>query len=204
MTLLISAVIGVLFAQTVLAEQRDNKPFKTVNGRTAVAAPTGPRVFAMNTPVVTAAQIDGVPSDGGRAFMGSGRQVAARSSIGHEVRRGGKAFRRGGRSAIASGETPAPDTEEPPPYYSKPGALIRTTGQLPTYEKTEIRAHTPAAGEIALNKRQAFDVGRAPAIQQGPKDTRPKNPGSSAGGAAANSENDGEDKNRNGTFNDAY
>ena len=58
----------------------------------------------------------------------------------------------------------------------------------------EARTHTTYAGEIVMNKRKAFDVGRAPSVQQGPKDTLPPpNPDTftrtttGTGGAAANS-----------------
>jgi hypothetical protein len=140
--------------------------------------------------------INGAPSDGGRAFMGGARQAVSRTQ-GRAVRRGGKAFKTsGGRSVGADaggdgGATTTTSAEEAPPHYSKPGALIRTTGQQPVYEKAETRTHTVDAGEIVMNKRKAFNVGRAPSVQQGPKDTPPPpNPGTAGsgygGGAAAN------------------
>lgn len=210
MKVLISAVIAALAAQTALAEQRANKPFTTVNGRTSTAAPAGPRVITVNAPgggtapnspmaaqapAVTAAMISGAPVDGGRAFIGGGRQAASRGSGGRAVHRGGKAFWTRGRSAVGPAEAPAPapGTEEAPPNFSKPGALIRTTGQQPVYEKAETRTHTVDAGEIVFNKRKGSDVGRAPSVQQGPKDTPPPpNPvtgGNNAygNGASANS-----------------
>lgn len=217
MTILIPAVIAVLAAHTALAEQHENKSFNTVNGRSSTAAPAQPRIFTVNTPgggaeanapmagqapAVTNAMIDGAPSDGGRAFIGGGRPVASRSSTGRAVHRGGKAFRSGGGRKVdgggagAGGGTGGATTagaEQAPPNYSKPGALIRTTGQQPLYEKAEDpRTHTTDAGEIALNNRKAHDVGRAPSVQQGPKDTLPPpNPvtggANYASGAAANS-----------------
>lgn len=211
MTILISAVIAVLAAQTALAEQRENKPFNTVNGRTSTAGQAGPRIFTINTPgggasanapaagqapAVTNAMIGGAPSDGGRAFIGAGRQAAARSATGRAVHRGGKTFRvKGGRAVDggdAGGATPA-GAEEAPPNFSKPGALIRTTGQQPKYEKAEdARTHTTDAGEIVFNNRKGSDVGRAPGVRQGPKDTPPPpNPVTGGtgytSGAAANS-----------------
>jgi len=195
--LLIAA--AVLAAQTAAAEQRANKPFNTTNGRTTNSAP---RVFAVThpqggagsnspgagqAPVVTQSMIGGAPSDGGRAFMGGGRSVATRNA--GATRRGGKAFWSGsGRKVDSGGES----TEEAPPHFSKPGALIRTTGQQPLYEKAETRTHTVDAGEIVFNKRKGIDVGRAPTLQHGPADTPPPpNPISGAsrsgGGAAANS-----------------
>jgi hypothetical protein len=207
MTVLISAVIAVLAAQTASAQQRENKPFTTVNGRTTTAAPAGPRVFTVNAPgggaaangpaagqapAVTNALINGAPSDGGRAFIGGGRQVASRTTTGRAVRRGGKAFWSGAGKKADGGGTTTTGTEEAPPNFSKPGALIRTTGQQPKYEKAEdARTFTVDAGEIVMNKRKAFDVGRAPSLQQGPKDTLPPpTPGTGGSGygtgAAAN------------------
>lgn len=213
MRILVAAVLTVLSVQTASAERRENKPFTTVNGRTSTAAPAGPRVFTLNTPgggaaangpaaaqapAVTAGMIAGAPSDGGRAFIGGGRQTASRSATGRGVRRGGKAFW-GGRKVDGdgggAGGTTTTSTEEAPPNYSKPGALIRTTGQLPKYEKAETATtHTTDAGEIVMNNRKAFNVGQAPSVQQGPKDTLPPpNPDTftrtttGTGGAAANS-----------------
>lgn len=209
MKVLFTAAVALLAAQTALAERRANKAFNTVNGRTSMTAPAGPRVITVNTPgggtapnspvagqapAVTGAMINGAPTDGGRAFMGGGRQVVSRGSGGRAVHRGGKAFWTG-RGAVgpADAPAPAPSTEEAPPNYSKPGALIRTTGQQPVYEKAETRTHTVDAGEIVMNNRKARDVGRAPSVQQGPKDTPPPpNPisgGNSAygNGASANS-----------------
>lgn len=194
MTILISAAILVLSAQTALAEQRANKPFNTVNGRTSTAAPAAPRIFTVNTPGGGAAANVGAPqapsSNGNQTFYGGGRQAVSRGSTGRAVHRGGKAFWSGSRKADGGGTT---STEEAPPNFSKPGALIRTTGQQPKYEKAEeASTHTTDAGEIVMNKRKAFDVGRAPSVQQGPKDTLPPpNPttgGSGYGsGATANS-----------------
>lgn len=210
---LIIAVV-VLSALPAAAERRANKPFSTANGRTVVGAPAAPRVITVNTPgggaaanlppaagrapAVTNDMINGAPSDGGRAFMGGGRAAMSRTQ-GRAVRQGGKAFRTsGGRSIGADagaggdgGATTTTSSEEAPPHYSKPGALIRTTGQQPVYEKAETRTHTVDAGEIVFNKRKGFDVGRAPSVQQGPKDTPPPpNPGTAGsgygGGAAAN------------------
>ncbi len=214
MRILMIAAVAVLSAQTALAERRENKPFTTVNGRTSTAAPAGPRVFTLTTPgggaaangpaaaqapAVTAGMIAGAPSDGGRAFIGGGRQTASRSATGRGVRRGGKAFWGGRKVDGDGGGTTTTSTEEAPPNYSKPGALIRTTGQLPKYEKAETATtHTTDAGEIVMNNRKAFNVGQAPSVQQGPKDTLPPpNPDTftrtttGTGGAAANSSGSG-------------
>jgi hypothetical protein len=188
MTILISAVIVALSAQTALAEQRANKPFTTVNGRTAAAAPAAPRIFTVTTPGGGASANAPAPTAApAMAYvgMGGGRQVSSRSSSGRAVHRGGKSFWGGGRRVDGGGPSttpaPAPGAEELPPHFTKPGALIRTTGQLPKYEippepgtnKPAAGTHTTNAGEIVLNDRKGFDVGRAPSVHHGPKDTPP-------------------------------
>ena len=204
MTMLISAVILALSAQTALAEQRENKPFTTVNGRTTATSPAAPRIFTITTPGGgAAANMPATPAIANTG-MGGGRQVASRSSSGRAVHRGGKSFWGGGRRIDGGGPSttpaPAPGAEELPPNFTKPGALIRTTGQLPKYEipsepgnnKPAAGTHTMDAGEIVLNNRKGFDVGRAPSVHHGPKDTLPPpNPVTGGttytGGAAANS-----------------
>ena len=215
MTILTAAVVAALAAQSAFAEQRANKPFNTSNGRTTSGGPDAPtpRIITVTTPgggaganvptagaaniaaMVTAAQTSSV-GGGGQAIAGRGRPSSrgvARSSS----RKGGKAFW-GGRRVEGDGvgpttaPAPAPTAEEAPPHFSKPGALIRTTGQAPVYEKAETqRTHTVDAGAIVLSKHKMFDVGKAPSVQIGPKDTLPPpNPvsgGNYGTGAAANS-----------------
>lgn len=222
---LIIAVV-VLSALPAAAQRRANKPFSTANGRTVVGAPAAPRVITVNTPgggaaanlppgagrapAVTTAMINGAPSDGGRAFIGGGRAAISRTPA-RAVRRGGKAFKTNGGLSIGAdagedGGTTTTSAEEAPPHFSKPGALIRTTGQQPVYEKAETRTHTVDAGEIVMSKRKTFNVGRAPSVQQGPKDTLPPpNPGTTgggyAGGAAANAPAPTPVKDNNGSGN---
>jgi len=208
MKVFLSAVIAVLSAQTASAEQRQNKTFSTVNGRTVVSAqaPAPSRIITLSSPrggattnapaaaqapEVTGAMIGGSPVDGGRSFIGAGRQVASHGSSGRAVYRRGTTFKSQGGRAVESAPNSAPaPAEEAPPHFSKPGALIRTTGQKPVYEKVESRTHTVDAGEIVMNNRKAVDVGRAPSVQIGPKDTPPPpNPSTGSSyrsGAAAN------------------
>ena len=198
MTILLPAFVALLAAQPALAQQRENKPFNTVNGRTSTAAPrvitvqspgggaSGNILGAAQAPAVTGAMIAGAPSQGGRGFAGA--QIP-RGATGPGVHRGGKTFMgRKNRKADTGGST-----EEAPPNYSKPGALIRTTGQEPKYAPApdKIFTNTVAAGEIVFNDRKAINVGKAPSIHEGPKDTPPPpNPGYGhgySGGASANS-----------------
>ena len=220
MMILVSAVIAVLSAQTAFAEKRINRPFNTTNGRTTVSAPAGPKIFVVSTPGGGASSNSGAPDAAATqgAVSGTGGRSEGRSGRG--VRHGGKTFwgakthriDAGGAGAGAGGSGGATTTttsaEEAPPNFSKPGALIRDTGQQPVYEKTTTRTHTVDAGEIALNVRKSIDVGRAPSVQHGPKDTLPPpNPGtytrSGTGGAAANSPTSGSSSggNNNGSGN---
>jgi len=208
MTIITSAVIVALAAQSAFAEQRANKPFNTANGRTTATAPAPTKVITLNTPGGGAAA-NAVPAQtvamgggGGQAFTGGGPRSVSRISGGS--RRGGKAFW-GGRKM--GGDAPASSTEEAPPHFSKPGALIRTTGQAPVYEKAETaRTHTVDAGAIVISKHKMFDVGRAPSLQVGPKDTLPPpNPVSGGNGygtgATANSGPSGSSGSGNGNNN---
>lgn len=173
MIIAISAIVLILAAQPAFAGRRAGKPFVTVNGRTSTAVGSAARNTAASAPVaaqappVTNVMITGAPSDGGRSFIRRGRASSC------------------ARGRCAGGDAPP---EEAPPHFSKPGALIRTTGQKPKYEKTKIRSHTIEAGEIRLEERKAFDVGRAPSLRQGPKDSY--NAPTFGGGAAANSDDD--------------
>lgn len=200
MTILTTAVIAALAAQSAFAERRANKPFSTANGRTTATAPApAPRVITVNAPGGGAAANVGpainsaMGNTGGYAFTGGGNRTVSRVSGGSR-RGGGKAFW-GSRKIEGGGAAPAPapaPTEEAPPHFSKPGALIRTTGQAPVYEKAETpRTHTVDAGPIVLSKHKMFDVGKGPSVHIGPKDTLPPpNPisgGNYGTGAAANS-----------------
>ncbi len=217
MIILVSALLSVLTAQNAFAERRENTPFNTVNGRTSVGAPVaGPQVITVATPGGGVSSNSGAPeaptagpvATAGRAFYGGGR-AAARAGRSVRGNQGASAQRVDTRKANRAGvvgvgartvaATPADgggttttSTEEAPPNFSKPGALIRDTGQAPVYDKGTVGTNTVDAGEIVFNNRKGFDVGRAPSIQQGPKDTLPPpNPGTfsrtTTGGAAANS-----------------
>lgn len=204
MTMLTAAVIAALAAQTAFAEQRANKPFNTANGRTTAAPAPAPRVITVNTPGGGAAANVG-PAQTVAMGGGGGRHSVSRVTGGS--RRGGKAFW-GNRKINAGGAAPAPapTAEEAPPHFSKPGALIRTTGQAPVYAKAEdARTHTVDAGAIVLSKHKMFDVGKAPSVQVGPKDTLPPpNPvsgGNYGTGATANSGPTGSSGSGNGNNN---
>ena len=148
--------------------------------------------------------------------MGGGRRSVTNSS-GRAARRNGGTFW-GSSISKDSGDAPT-STDAAPPHFNKPGALIRTTGQQPQYEKVETRTHTADAGEIVLNERKARDSNRSPSLHHGPKDTLPPpNPGTGGSGygtgAAANSpssssgssghDNNGSGNNDKGMTGDSY
>jgi hypothetical protein len=142
---------------------------------------------------------DGPLLDGGRALMGRASSGTRRGATGRAVQRGGKAFwggRRvdGGGAGAGESSGGAGEGSEAPqetPGYFKYGAKILTEGQAPKYEAAATREHAFQAGEIVLNPRRANHVGRAPGVQQGPRDTPPPcTPGSigcSGGSAGGNS-----------------
>lgn len=170
MRVLAAAVIAVFAAQTAAAQKRENRPFNTVNGRTVGVRVAGP-MGASHDPSMVRFDVPGSAIAANAPLNGGGRAFAR------------KAFWSGSRRGIDM-------AKDPPPNFSKPGALIRTAGQAPKYGTPEPeRRHAVYAGEIAIDARKARDVGRAPDLQQGPKDTPPPpNPISgAAGGAAPNS-----------------
>ena len=94
------------------------------------------------------------------------------------------AQRRSSTTAIrkSDGDTPS---DPVPPYFYKPGALIRSSGQLPVYSEP---GNPPArvvenGTPIALDPNQAHDVGRSIGVKNGPPDSPPKTTGSGGGSA---------------------
>ncbi|MFI5345441.1 MAG: hypothetical protein ACHQ51_03615 [Elusimicrobiota bacterium] len=72
-----------------------------------------------------------------------------------------------------------------PPNYSKPGALIRTEGQLPVYSDPG-NAGTHAVeggGFIAQDSRRSQDSNRGPGVAWGAPDRAPTASGGSGGGS---------------------
>jgi hypothetical protein len=71
-----------------------------------------------------------------------------------------------------------------PPNYTKPGALIRSEGQLPVYsDPGNARTHSvDGGGFIAQDPSKARDSNRSPGVTWGPADTHGGAPSSGAGG----------------------
>jgi hypothetical protein len=117
-----------------------------------------------------------------RAFSGGGRFAAPAShgSSGYAfgpLRITHYVYRGIGIQAAASsgGSSGGSSSKAPPPNYSKPGALIRTAGQLPNYSKAS-GGGTHAVnggGFIAANGGDSHDVGRSPGLAWGQPDTPP-------------------------------
>ncbi len=231
-TLLPLALI-LITAQAASAQRRGGKPFHTANGRTTSAPPAAPAPApaaaaggaAANGPAPQAGGVlrAGVtmygPSSGSRAAMGRSTRSVGRPegrSIGFIGARrasgAGAGQGAGGVGATTTSSDPAPPpAQEAPAHFSKPGALIRDTGQQPIYQETATRTHTVDAGEIVLNRRKAAHVGSGPGVQMGPKDTPPPpNPnnlgsytrsGAAPNGAAPNGSGSGSGGDNNGSGN---
>jgi hypothetical protein len=100
-----------------------------------------------------------------------------RSSSGFASR---SSFGFGSRLALSRRAT----DDAPPPNYSKPGALIRTEGQLPVYsDPGNARTFSvEGGGFIAQEAAKSRDAARAPGVAWGAPDTPPSvNPTSGAG-----------------------
>lgn len=190
------ALVAFAVAIPALVWAEDRQPYVVHNGRgssaPAVAAPAAasnhplgaevrPTGMGANavTAAVAAAAAAGAPAPSaptGQAFVGGG---APRRGV---VQRGSAAHRRGAVRRATGDQTDAP-----PPYFDKPGALIRTEGQLPVYsDPGNARTHSVEGGGLVdIDQRKARDSGRAPGVHWGAPDTRPPvNPGSGAGGNA--------------------
>lgn len=191
----------------------DDKPYAVYNGRgagtaggpaPAAAAPAAPSGAAgaqtSNQLVDTALQqgafgTSGVktgllPASGGSGEAFSGRSGRTRTrgfgGFGRSLKaRRGAAPTSGG----STGGSGAP-TSDPPPYYSKPGALIRTEGQLPKYEAANNGGTTSVEGGgfVQIDQSKAVDVAKAPGIAWAPPDGQVRvNSGAGSGsGASAN------------------
>lgn len=136
---------------------------------TAVAAAAPSAAGVVNGPLL----------DGGRAFMGRPSGGGHRTAVGRAIRRGGnQPYTAGGRRVDyapaegGAGEGGGAPAQEAPGYF-KYGAKILTEGQAPQYAPATTREHAQDAGEIKIKEKFAQHVGRAPSIQNGPKDTPP-------------------------------
>jgi hypothetical protein len=112
---------------------------------------------------------------------------AAPLRLNHIVRRGVMSAT-GGTGGSSGGSTGGADTT-PPPNYTKPGALIRTEGQLPAYSDPGNARTTSVEGGsfVDIDPRKAKDVARAPGVAWGAPDTPPTvNPTTGGGGAGGN------------------
>lgn len=151
------------------------------NGRAAQKAPAAaPRPVSRAGGAIAGAQLR--PETPSSAFAAGARRPAGGGSFWPAPRRFGALRVR------ARGVEEENSEAEAPPHFSKPGALIRTAGHRPhTFAPAERAEHRIDAGEIALDARRAHDVGRAPGLRAGPRDTLPPCTGcGSSGGITPN------------------
>lgn len=130
----------------------------------------------------------------GSGFSGGMRGFSVgRSRTSSSSSRGGFWF---GRSLGVAARRTSPDSggsTDVPPNYTKPGALIRSEGQLPVYsDPGNARTHSvEGGGFIAQESGKARDSNRSPGVTWGRPDTMPGaapagSSAISAGGVTAN------------------
>jgi hypothetical protein len=122
-----------------------------------------------------------------RAAAGRVRASAARSpraSFGTAAR--GVSSR--SRATFGTARRAAAAADAPPPNFSKPGALIRTEGQLPVYsDPGNARTHSvEGGGFIAQDAGAARDAARSPGVTFGTPDGAPASTSAGGNGATAN------------------
>jgi len=155
-----------------LVSADDSKPYVVSNGR-------GPSAAAAdaNQPLVVTGQASAFGSSAVRPNVST--PVSAKRIASAAPGRAEKSPRR------VTGSSGADQSR--PPNFDKPGALIRSEGQLPRYaDPGNARAHSVEGGGLVdIDQKKARDVGRAPGIAWSAPDTPPSvNPTSRAGGTA--------------------
>lgn len=196
----------VLFALAVLvpalASAENPKPFVLVNGRAAPgveaaapppAAPAAGASSAVANQILTAAtQASAFGTSAVHPTISGAAAAAATAASPDDTSRGIHAFRaRSGRRGVtrAAGRSrKAADTV--PPNYTKPGALIRSEGQLPQYSDAgNARTHSVDGGKdfVNIEAKHTQDTGRPSGVAWGKPDTPPgANPTGSGSGAGGN------------------
>lgn len=184
-----------------LAYAEDPKPYVVYNGRgagpgasapAAAAAPaSGGSGSAAGQYLTAATQASAFGANTVRPSATAGDPGAAAAAA-LAAAGAGQSFRGTARSTNKRGVPRAAARraqDSPPPNYSKPGALIRTEGQLPVYANPgNAGTHSVEGGSfVNIDPRRAKDVGRAPGISWGAPDTPPSgNPASGSGSAGGN------------------
>jgi len=140
-----------------------SRPYRTNNGRAVSAPKSAPAPAQTRGAAPTAEEMR---RDVAMALNGGNSR-----SIGSRTRFG--AAGRGLRRADGDSEKPA--------YLTSEGARIRTAYPFDYSQAEPSRKHTVDGGGafVSIDHAKAHDVGRAPGVRQGPKDTLPPcNPGS--------------------------
>jgi hypothetical protein len=174
-----TALLAVAVLVPVLASADDAKPYVLHDGRAVKTAPANAdakTTSAFGTKAVHPRVSSGRPSN---ARTSNAARSSARRGILGGAPKGGTGGGTGGTTA------PAPATEQG--GWATPGSKILTAGQQPVYS-------TPAGGGtnsingggfVAIDQGRANDVGHAPSVHWGPKDTPPPpNPTKGGGGAS--------------------
>jgi len=189
------ALLAVAALVPTLAFAESPKPYVVVNGHGAgpsaapAPAPSAGTSGAAAGPYLTAAtQASAFGANTVHPMSTVGDPAAAAAAAAMAASGSGRGFRGVSRFTGKRGVTRAAvrrAQDSPPPNYSKPGALIRTEGQLPIYtDPGNAGAHSVEGGSfVDIDPRRAKDVGRAPGIAWGAPDTPPSaNPTGAAGG----------------------
>ncbi|MFI5345438.1 MAG: hypothetical protein ACHQ51_03600 [Elusimicrobiota bacterium] len=191
--LLLSAALIPAFAAA-----EDPKPYIVNNGRGATTAPApAPAVggATANGILGTTTQASIFGSNAVHPTLNSGDTspaTIAAAAAAAATAGGGRGIR--GMKGVMSkkrgaGIRRAAQADAPPPNFSKPGALIRTEGQLPTYTATNDARTTSVEGGtfISQDPRRTVDSNRGPGVTWGAPDKAPsanQGSGSGAGGSA--------------------
>lgn len=168
-----------------IASAEDSRPYVVNNGRAAPAAapaaPAAPSARASSFGA-NAARPSIVTPVSALAGANAGAAAApAENAVPRRAVRG--ASTRGGRRVTADTGGSGSGDQAPPPYFNKPGALIRTEGQLPQYsDPGNARTHSvEGGGFVDIDQRKARDSNRGPGVTLGAPDTRPSTNGSTGG-----------------------
>lgn len=186
--------LSVLAALPAFAD--DPKPYIVVNGKGAsgppassggsggfVRAGTAPSAFGTNAVHPGASGLDaGTAAALAAAGVGGGAAAAPSQDRSFAGRRISGRKTRGITSKTRRG---ASDSDIPP-NYTKPGALIRTEGQLPVYSDPGNARTTSVEGGsfVDINPKYARGAAVAPGITWGKPDTPPP-PSPTSGGSGA-------------------
>jgi hypothetical protein len=175
-----------------LASADDPRAYVVHDGRGATAAPAPASPAAAPAFTGTTAQTSTFGSNAVHPNIsmgdGSPAALAAAAAAATSAASGTKNFRsKRSSSKRGIGSVRKDAGNAPPPNYSKPGALIRTEGQLPTYTATNDAAtHAVEGGTfVSQDPRHTVDSNRGPGVAWGAPDKAPTPNAGSGGGSGS-------------------